>query len=146
GRSGGGPHALACAALLPGRVTRTAVLVSLAPQEAEGLDWFAGMAASNIAEFTAASAGFESLSARLIPGAEEIRADPASLLARLLLELPYPDQRVVADAGIRMLLTATYAEALRTSAYGWIDDALALRANWGFDIETINTPVLLWHG
>ena len=48
GRSGGGPHALACAALLSDRVSRAAVLVSLAPREADGLDWFGGMADSNV--------------------------------------------------------------------------------------------------
>jgi pimeloyl-ACP methyl ester carboxylesterase len=52
GRSGGGPHALACAALLPDRVTRAGILVSLAPWAADGLDWFAGMSDSNIEEFT----------------------------------------------------------------------------------------------
>lgn len=36
GRSGGGPHSLACAALLPDRVTRVAVLVGLAPRDAQG--------------------------------------------------------------------------------------------------------------
>jgi pimeloyl-ACP methyl ester carboxylesterase len=55
GRSGGGPHALACAALLPDRVTRAGILVSLAPWGADGLDWFAGMSDSNIDEFTWAS-------------------------------------------------------------------------------------------
>ena len=40
GRSGGGPHALACAALLNGRVTRTAGLVSVAHPDADELDWF----------------------------------------------------------------------------------------------------------
>src|ERR1700726_2169775 len=45
GRSGGGPHALACAALLPERTTKAAVLVGLAPREAEGLDWLGGMTA-----------------------------------------------------------------------------------------------------
>lgn len=39
GRSGGGPHALACAALLPDRLTRAAVLVGIAPRGAEGLGW-----------------------------------------------------------------------------------------------------------
>ena len=53
GRSGGGPHALACAALLPERMTRAGVLVSLAPWAAEGLDWYAGMADSNVREYTA---------------------------------------------------------------------------------------------
>ena len=65
GRSGGGPHALACAALLPDRVTRAGVLVSLAPWEAEGLDWFAGMSDSNVREYTAAATAPESLTAQL---------------------------------------------------------------------------------
>ena len=61
GRSGGGPHALACAALLPERVTRAAVLVGLAPHGAAGLDWFDGMAESNVTEFTAAANGYEDI-------------------------------------------------------------------------------------
>ena len=50
GRSGGAPHALACAAdnRLRDRLICTAALSSLAPCDAEGLDWFAGMADSNI--------------------------------------------------------------------------------------------------
>jgi pimeloyl-ACP methyl ester carboxylesterase len=55
GRSGGGPHALACAALLPHPVTKAAALVSLAPRPARGLDWFDGMAKSNIDAYTTAT-------------------------------------------------------------------------------------------
>jgi pimeloyl-ACP methyl ester carboxylesterase len=51
GRSGGGPHALACAALLGDRVERVACLVGLAPSDAEDLDWYAGMTKSNAWEF-----------------------------------------------------------------------------------------------
>src|SRR6476646_3986228 len=42
GVSGGGPHALACAALLPERIEAVATLVSVAPYDAEGLDWLEG--------------------------------------------------------------------------------------------------------
>jgi pimeloyl-ACP methyl ester carboxylesterase len=146
GRSGGGPHALACAALLPDRVIRAAVLVGLAPPGAAGLDWFDGMAASNVVSFAAATAGHEPLAARLTPAAEEIRANPGSWLARLHAELPDADRRVIGDAGIRALLVAAHAEALRRSAYGWIDDAMALFSNWGFDPAAVTVPVLLWHG
>jgi pimeloyl-ACP methyl ester carboxylesterase len=146
GRSGGGPHALACAALLPDRVTRAAVLVGLAPHGAAGLDWFDGMARSNAVRFTAALANGDRIAARLTTAAASIRADPASLLASLQQELPAPDRRVVADHGIRSMLLHTYAEAVRTSAYGWIDDALAFCAPWGFDPSTVTVPVLLWHG
>jgi pimeloyl-ACP methyl ester carboxylesterase len=146
GRSGGGPHALACAALLPERTTRTAVLVGLAPHGADGLDWFDGMAQSNVLEFTAAANGYEGIAAHTMATVDAIRADPASLIASLQAELPDPDRRVVADRGIRSMLIDSYAEALRTSPFGWIDDVLAFCSPWGFEPAAVTIPVLLWHG
>jgi pimeloyl-ACP methyl ester carboxylesterase len=146
GRSGGGPHALACAALLAERVTKTAVLVGVAPREAEGLDWLDGMAESNLAEYEAVAQGYERLAAVTKATADAVRADPASLLTQLHSQLPDSDRRVVADRGIRSLLLATYAEGLRISAHGWIDDDVAFHTPWGFDLAAVSIPVLLWHG
>jgi pimeloyl-ACP methyl ester carboxylesterase len=146
GRSGGGPHALACAALLPDRVTRAGVLVELAPWAAEGLDWFAGMAESNERLYTTAASNPEVLTAQLVQTAAQIKANPASHVAALGPETPTADRRVMADAGIRTLLAQNFAEALRDSAVGWIDDALAFCAPWGFNLADIKVPVLLWHG
>jgi pimeloyl-ACP methyl ester carboxylesterase len=146
GRSGGGPHALACAALLPDRVVRAGALVSLAPLEAEGLDWFDGMTDSNVGEYTVAANDPRLLTIRLIRAAARIKADPSRHVDAFYRELPEPDRRVVSDAGIRTLLARTYAEALRESADGWIDDALAFCTPWGFDLSRTEVPVLLWHG
>jgi pimeloyl-ACP methyl ester carboxylesterase len=146
GRSGGGPHALACAALLPDRVSRAAVLVGLAPQGAEGLDWFDGMVESNVLHFTAAGAGLGPLAGRLMASADAFHADPASLIDGLLANLTDDDLTVVADPGIRAMLIRSYQEALRTSVDGWIDDARAFCRPWGFDPATVTVPVLLWHG
>jgi pimeloyl-ACP methyl ester carboxylesterase len=146
GRSGGGPHALACAALLPERTTKAAVLVGIAPREAEGLDWLDGMTESNVAEYSAVARGYEQIATVTRAAAEAVRADPASLLTMLQDQLPDPDQRVVADRGIRSLLLAAYAEALRISEHGWIDDDVAFHAPWGFDPAAVTVPVLLWHG
>jgi pimeloyl-ACP methyl ester carboxylesterase len=146
GRSGGGPHALACAALLSERTTRAAVLVSIAPHGADGLDWFDGMSQSNVIEFTAAAKGYEDIVAHTKAVANAVRADPGSLIAKLQAELPDPDRRVVADRGIRAMLVETHAEALRISDFGWIDDALAFCSPWGFDPAAVTVPVLLWHG
>jgi pimeloyl-ACP methyl ester carboxylesterase len=146
GRSGGGPHALACAALVPDRVKRVAVMVGLAPREAEGLDWYAGMTASNVDSFDAAANGHESLAAKLNQLAAKIRANPASLLTELDAELPEADRRVVGDVGIRAKLIEAHAEALRTSAFGWIDDVHALATTWGFLPSEIGVPAMLWHG
>jgi pimeloyl-ACP methyl ester carboxylesterase len=61
GHSGGGSHALACGALLPGRVKAVAEGSGLAPFGADGLDWFAGMTATGAAEIRAAVEGRETL-------------------------------------------------------------------------------------
>jgi len=146
GRSGGGPHALACAALLSGRVSRAAVLVSLAPREADGLDWFGGMADSNVDAYAGPAGRLDRVIARLTATADTVRDDPARLLAMLNGEMTDDDRRVVADAGIRLGLMRAYAEAVRESPYGWIDDVSAFRAEWGFDPAMVSVPVLLWHG
>jgi pimeloyl-ACP methyl ester carboxylesterase len=146
GRSGGGPHALACAALLPHRVVRAAVLVGLAPWRATGLDWFAGMAESNVREYTSAASRQGVLALTLESRSRRIREDPASLVADLRWELPESDRQVIADATIRSMLVSNFREALVSSAHGWLDDALAFCRDWGFRPEDIQVPVLLWHG
>lgn len=156
GRSGGGPHALACAARLNDRVEKAAVLVGLAPSDAEGLDWYDGMTQSNVDEFTvadsrvpdgpAADDDLDSAFRDLVERAYEIRDDPESLIAFLLPELTVPDRRVVDDIAIRRQLMTTYAEGLRKGPDGWIDDVLAFRRSWGFDLAKATMPILLWHG
>jgi pimeloyl-ACP methyl ester carboxylesterase len=146
GRSGGGPHALACAAELPARVHSAAALGSLAPFDAEGLDWWDGMAKSNVRAYHDAGADEESLSAELASRARQVRRDPESLLMSLWPELVSHDKRVVGDIALRRIIAETYAEALEESACGWIDDVLALRRAWGFKPSDITCPVMLWHG
>jgi len=71
GVSGGGPHALACAALLPDRVAAVASLASVAPIDADGLDWFGGMGQTNVKEFAAARQGRKALEEYFGPQARE---------------------------------------------------------------------------
>ncbi|WP_229907188.1 alpha/beta fold hydrolase [Streptomyces vinaceus] len=146
GRSGGGPHALACAALLPGRVTAAACLVGLAPRDGAGLDWFAGMTPYNVEHYTLADSDPAALERRLAPRAEAIRRDPGRLLEELRADLPAADLEVLADERVRRSVLATHREALRTSAYGWLDDSLAFCRPWGFEPAGITGRVLLWHG
>ena len=146
GRSGGGPHALACAALLPERVTRVAVLVSLAPAKAPDLNWFDGMGAGNVTEYPAADLDQDRLFDNLTDMAPRTQKDPASFVKYLDPGLSEPDKRVVQDVALRQLLTTTYAEALREGPAGWIDDVLALRQEWKFELSSIQAPTLLWHG
>jgi pimeloyl-ACP methyl ester carboxylesterase len=146
GRSGGGPHTLACAALLPHRVTRAAVLVGIAPRDAAGLDWHAGMTPANRRDYAVADSGADLLAEEYESRAAAARSDPSSMLDFLDPHLPEADRRVVADFGIKSMLVSNFTEAFRSSAAGWVDDTLAFIAPWGFDLGRIEVPVLLWHG
>ncbi|MGW4804134.1 alpha/beta fold hydrolase [Kitasatospora sp. NPDC004272] len=146
GRSGGGPHALACAALLPDRVSRAATQVSLAPRHAEGLDWFAGMTPSNEHAYRQAELGRPRIADQFQVRSRVIRRDPAQLIRNLVPELTPPDRTVVADIGVRRMFQSAYRQAFRYGADGWIDDVLAFIADWGFSVDAIRVPVRLWHG
>jgi pimeloyl-ACP methyl ester carboxylesterase len=146
GRSGGGPHALACAALLPERVLRTAALVSLAPTEATDLDWYSDMAGSNVRAYRSAREDRRQLVESIRIRADRVRRDPSQLIDQLRAEMTDSDARVIDDPQINRLMLSNYRYALAQGPYGWIDDVLAIRRAWGFDLRDIRGPVRLWHG
>ena len=164
GRSGGGPHALACGALLHDRVLSVVALVSIAPQDAEGLDWFAGMTQSNVTAYSLtlrALADPSVMPEMLRSLAVDTGALATDFIAeRLFHELPVADRRIVADTGIRRLLLAGFrsaataenllvadpAEPEQTYLAGQFDDHIAFCSPWGFDPADIKRPTLVWHG
>ena len=108
GWSGGGPHALACAALLPELVASAATLAGVAPWDAEGLDWLDGMAEENHEEFGAALAGDDALTRFLEPFAARARdRRTADTVAEMLGGL-------VTDVD-RRALTGEFADSRRRS-------------------------------
>ena len=69
-----------------------------------------------------------------------------TLLNEIAAQVTALDRRIIMDVSIREQLADTYQEALRAGPYGWIDDVLALSSEWGFALDPITCPVLLWHG
>ena len=147
GISGGGPHALACAALLPTRVTAAASLAAVAPYEAEGLDFLAGMGEDNVEEFGAALEGRETLEPMLEKWrAEMVESDSDNALEGFESLLSEPDQAVASSGDVGRFLMANGKACLERSAEGWIEDDLAFTQPWGFEFERIRVPVLLLQG
>jgi pimeloyl-ACP methyl ester carboxylesterase len=146
GASGGGPHALACAALLPDRVVAAAAAPSPAPYDAPGLDWFAGMPETNVQRFKLALAGRDALQPLLAQlAAAFTAADPAQLIALSGPVLSPPD-RAVFDTDLAAFLLAVFRDGLAAGAEGWVEDDLAFVAAWGVALDKVRVPVAMWHG
>jgi pimeloyl-ACP methyl ester carboxylesterase len=146
GASGGGPHALACAALLPELVSAVASLASLAPYGEADLDYFTGMGQANADDIrlflndpaAARKKSAQDRSDALQRTPETVQAGLASLLS--------PADAAVLTYDVACFFVASTKDGLGPGDQGWWDDGCAHMAPWGFELETIRIPVQLWHG
>jgi pimeloyl-ACP methyl ester carboxylesterase len=141
GSSGGGPHVLACAALLPDLVPAVACLASPAPYDAEGLDWLAGFSQEaldevrlTLADRTEARAFFQKEREKIV------EASPAQVALDMQAGAPGADLTSLADRAV------STQQALAPGIEGVWDDSVAQLTPWGFDVAQISVPVLLLHG
>jgi pimeloyl-ACP methyl ester carboxylesterase len=146
GWSGGGPHALACAALLPERCQAAATLAGAAPYGMPELDFMAGMDEANVEEFSTAVEGFDELDSYL-RGLQghfvEVTADSVvEGLSGLLSEV---DKRAMTGQ-LAEEMAVTFRRTMGAGIAGWRDDDLAFVKDWGFQLADITVPVSVWQG
>jgi pimeloyl-ACP methyl ester carboxylesterase len=145
GSSGGGPHALACGARLS-QAAGVLVIASVAPYDAAGLDWMAGMGADNIAEFSAALGGEAELAPFLQGMREQLTEITADEIEAALETLLSDVDRAALAGDYAEDLAAGYREAVRMGVTGWLDDDLAFTRPWGFSLAEISVPAMIWQG
>lgn len=149
GWSGGGPHALACGALLAPRCAGVVTLAAVAPYAGAaeaGLDWFAGMGPENLEEFRAALEGEAAVRAFLEPMRPELTAMTGPEVAESLGGLVDAADIAVLTGQFAEHMAASFREAVRSGVDGWIDDDLAFARHWGFELTDVAVPVSLWQG
>jgi len=146
GWSGGGPHALASAALLPDLVASAATLAGVAPWDADGLDWLDGMAEENSAEFGAALEGPDALEAFLQEAAGTLGDVESDALAAALGGLVTEVDRRALEGPFADFLASLMRGALESGIRGWQDDDLAFTRAWGFALDAVSAPVTVWQG
>jgi pimeloyl-ACP methyl ester carboxylesterase len=146
GISGGGPHTLACAALLPDLVVAVASLASPAPLDAPGLDFFAGMGELNVEDIRLALDDPVAARAKGERDREEYLAADPDELAQAMQTLLSPVDAAVFTGELGEYLVACMRDGLAPGADGWWDDGMALITPWGFEVESVAVPVLLRHG
>ncbi len=144
GHSGGGAHALACAAALPERLVAATSLAGDAPYRevtAEGGDWFQGMSEWHRKFFHAMLSdphALDQLSVPEVPTRAEFRERLSSILSDV-------DRAALTDELVDYAM-ASEAEGQRAGLAGGRDDSLAELAPWGFDLAAVRVPLQIWHG
>jgi pimeloyl-ACP methyl ester carboxylesterase len=146
GLSGGGPHALACAALLPDLVPRVVSLAAVAPFDAEGLDWFADTGESNVEETELLLTDRVRARAQWEEDAESMRSKSAQELEQDYLSIYSPLDLATMQGEFGEFLDASTKLGLALSIEGPWDDSIAFITPWGFEPSQITTPVRLRQG
>jgi pimeloyl-ACP methyl ester carboxylesterase len=144
GVSGGGPHALACAAELGDRVLACVAASSAAPAEPDEIAGLIGVNRESYRVLT--EEGRDGMTRLIIGLRDEVLADPTDPLTTLISDAPTADQEWDARPEVRAIRRAAIAEALRPGPDGWIDDAMSLFGmDWGIDLSRITCPTTFWH-
>jgi pimeloyl-ACP methyl ester carboxylesterase len=146
GGSGGGPHALACAALLADRLIAVVTVAGVAPRRAAGLEWSAGMAEENLEEFAAAEQGGAALVEFLERIASHLRTVDGPEVHKALGDLVSEPDREALTGDYADHVAASFHKAVASGIWGWFDDDLAFMRHWGFELESISVPVAIWQG
>ena len=146
GWSGGGPHALACAALDAPRCIAAWSLAGVAPMSAD-FDWTEGMGPENLEEFALSKEGGPKYEAHLRESGDlfssATRENVIDIFGGLLSEV---DKASMAGDDVRELMAAAFRHAFAHGWRGLYDDDQAFMVDWGFDPTTITVPVAVWFG
>ncbi len=145
GISGGGPHVLACAALLPDLLVAAASLASAAPLDADGLDYFDGMGQDNVDDTRLYLADEAAARAKADDDRESFLAASPDDLGAEMASLISPADAAVLTGELAKFLTFSMKDGLAPGVQGWWDDYCIIN-RWGFELADIAVPVLLLHG
>ena len=144
GWSGGGPHSLNMT-----RDDRCAAAFTLAGVGEFGrsdLNFLEGMGPENHEEFGAAVAGEESISQWMEKNAPSYQHVTGSDLIVALGGLIGDADKAALTTEVAEADAACFRSALKHGFSGWLDDDLAFVQPFGFEIEKIKKPVVIWQG
>jgi len=146
GISGGGPHALACVGLLPDRVVAAATLASPAPFDAEDLDFFADTGQENVDDDKLILTDPDAARAKFAQDREEFFAtSPQDAAASHPTLFSSVDAQVMTGE-LAGYLSRRNRIGLAPGIEGWWEDSVAMLKPWGFSVDAVETPVMVWQG
>ena len=144
GVSGGGPYAVACAFMLPSRLSSVELICGLAPIDTAGI--LSGMTLINRCGLRLSAEAPLLLHTVLAPISILLRKKPAVALSIMAARSEQPDRSFLRRGDIHTVLCMTFREAMRNGAAGAVSDLRLYGAAWGFRLDKIRVPIDLWHG
>jgi len=140
GFSGGGPYAMACAYMLPERVSRLGLVSSVAPfDNPNGTD---GMNEQSRALYALALADPETFRLQI----ESLVSSGEILYQIMIAGLPEEDRQLFASESLSGMYRKNMDEAVRSGVAGIVSDMLLYPRSWGFQPRDINCETCLWQG
>lgn len=146
GISGGGPHALACSALLEGRAVAVASLASPAPYGAPGLDFFGGMGELNVEDIKLYLTDPDAAWKKTLADREAMLSATPEGIREYMQSLLSPVDAAVLTGAVAEYMARNTKDGLAPGIQGWWDDGAAWMKPWGFELDSIRVPLVLWHG
>lgn len=146
GWSGGGPRALACAAMLPGRCRAAATLAGVAPADGAGPEWSAGMGEENVRDFDAARQGRAAYGPIAAEQAGELATVTAGDIVAAFGGLVEEVDAAALSDEMGAVVAASFNHAAAQGPGGMVEDTLQIVRPWGFDLADITVPVAVWQG
>jgi pimeloyl-ACP methyl ester carboxylesterase len=127
-------------------VLACATVAGVGPFGAQGLDFLAGMGRENHEEFGAALTGPGELQAYLEREAASLAEITGEQVAVAFGDLVSAVDVAALTGDFAAYVAASFRQALANGIWGWLDDDLAFTRPWGFDLASINVPVVVWQG
>ncbi len=144
GWSGGGPHALSTS--LDRRCRGVVTLAGVGKFNQLDLDFLAGMGPENHDEFGAALQGEAVLRAWMSANATPMQKVTGDEIREAFGGLIGDADKAVLEGSVAEEMAEAMRWGLARGFDGWIDDDLAFVEDWGFELEKISVPVVIWQG
>jgi pimeloyl-ACP methyl ester carboxylesterase len=144
GVSGGGPHALACARMLPDRVTAAGIVSGVGPMGDPEFD----------VDMVGFNRGLTFLARQsplvLLPlfwfQEFSVRRWPDAALRAATKRFPAPDVALLERADVRAALFDDVHHSSATAAQAATQDFVLFARDWGFRLHDVTVPSHFWHG
>lgn len=143
GMSGGGPHAIATAVLLPELICAAATFASLAPMMTSNFDYFEGMPEKKRKQRNLYFSNPVAFRQHLLESREEIMNATEEFLDTKLQAMPV-EARV--SKSFYRFSYETMRLAVKNGIEGYWEDYQAFFSEWEVDFARNTTPIQLWHG